>query len=87
MCGAGANHQYCFISAKSMLTHTALLKSGTSNKMYIQKLKVYVVKVALSVCLYLSVLNKVLHEHMVKCVICALYMEVHYVSGLVFWLL
>lgn len=34
MCGAGANHQYCFISAKSMLTHTALLKSGTSNKMY-----------------------------------------------------
>lgn len=44
------------------------------------------VKVALSVCLYLRVLNKVLHEHMVKCVICAIYMEAHYVSGLVFWL-
>lgn len=43
-------HHYCFISAKSMLTRNVLLKSGSNNKMYIQKLKVYVVKVALSVC-------------------------------------
>lgn len=54
MCGAGANHQYCtsllFYQCQKYVD-TYMFKSGTSNKMYIQKLKVYVVKVASSVCL------------------------------------